>query len=172
MTCTLFISLFSFRKKRWRKCSWNSFLAESCELRFKLLVKCLTFFLHFINIMCKSSRILMESNFPLIQAIKCHFLLKPCPRNKQYRTPLHSQIPPTNHRSPMLESGAQAPARGNFGEAAWEGTGTRRTVALRACSTRASGGWTRTLPETISCTSVVWSLADHCPSNNLICPGA
>lgn len=63
----------------------------------------------------------MESNFPLIRAIKCHFLLKPCPRNKQYRTPLQSQIPPTNHRSPILKSGAKATAKGNFREAAWEG---------------------------------------------------
>lgn len=102
----LFIYLFFFpfrKKKRWRKCSWNSFLAECYELCFKLLVKCLTFFLRFINIMCKSFRILMESNFPLMRAIKCRFLLKQCLRNKQSRTPLHSQIPPTHQGSPRPE---------------------------------------------------------------------
>lgn len=133
-----------FRKKWWRKCSWNAFLAQSCELCFKLLVKCLTFFLHFINIMCKSFRILMESNFPLIQAIKCHFLLKLCPRNKQYRTPLHSKIPPTNQHSPMLESGAKATAKGNFREAAGEGTVETRLLDAepseeRLCTSVISG---------------------------------
>lgn len=147
-----------FRKKGWRKCSWNAFLAQSRELCFKLLVKCLTFFLYFINIMCKSVRILMESTFPLIQAIKCHFVLKPCPRNKQYRTPLPSQIPPTNHRSPMLESGAKATAKGNFREASWEGQWWR----VQPLDTK---------PSEEPSFAHLWSLADHRSSNNLICPG-
>lgn len=103
----LFITLCSFffsrKKKWWRKCSWNPFLAESSELCLKLLVKCLTFFLSFINIMGKSFRILMESNFPLMQAVKRYFLLKLCLGNKQYGALLHSKIPPTNQQSSTMD---------------------------------------------------------------------
>lgn len=83
----------------------------------------LDFFLRFINIVCKPFRVLMESSFPLTQAVKCRVLLKPCLRNKPCGTlstrTFHPQIQgPGQGWREELELGTSATAEGHVGEAA------------------------------------------------------
>lgn len=108
--------------------------------------------------MCKSFRILMESNFPLMPAIKCHFLLKLCLRNKQYGTPSHSQILPTNQRgSPGLGMGTKVEAD----VTRWHGM---QCAIMENPVVDTEPSWKPS-------STHLWSLADHHPANNLICLG-
>lgn len=98
-----FISLFfSLERRNDEENVLGIHFWQSHELCFHLLEKCLTFFLYFINTMCKSFRILMESNFPLMQAINVIFFWNCASKTNSTGPPLHSQIPPTNQGSPVL----------------------------------------------------------------------